>query len=319
MTFAYPSYLWAMAGLAIPLAIHLLSRKEGKVIRVGSLRHIEESNTSQFKSIRLNEVVLLLLRMLMVIALVLMMSGAQCSGPAGSKKIAYVEKGIATDSLKDYEVKQLPEGSYWSFAEKLNQSSDQTLVISYSKAVNFKGERIALNDNIKWITAESPAIEVQALAWKAGDSVFVRTARSNSLATIYTTSVGVPDSIKIIEPHVARVSTGDKFEIAALKVLQKVYKLPIEITATDGPTLMDQDEALNSNLVMELFKKLYPELQKPEVSADARVLPEQFSWSAGITSSVHNTINSQGIEKYLLLLFILSLAAERVVAFKKNQ
>ncbi|MEJ0032271.1 MAG: BatA domain-containing protein [Bacteroidota bacterium] len=83
MTFVNPSYLWALASLAIPIAIHLLSRKEGKVIRVGSLRHVEESNTSQFKSIRLNEILLLLLRCLMISLVVLFMSGAQCSGTSG--------------------------------------------------------------------------------------------------------------------------------------------------------------------------------------------------------------------------------------------
>lgn len=324
MTFANPSYLWALAGLAIPLAIHLLSRKEGKVIRVGSLRHIEESNTSQFKSIRLNEIFLLLLRMLMVISLVLFMSGAQCSGTDPGKKIAYVEKGISADSLKDYEVKEIPNGSYYPFAEELNKSSFETLVISYSKAENFKGQRIALNENIKWVTAESPETKYQALAWKVGDSVFVRTANSNSELTIYTTSVGVPDSIKIIEPHEVSVGTGSKLVRAALGVLKKEYKLPIQIHTVDtigrfDNRYSDQDVALDKNITIELFKELYPELQKPEADKDARVLPDEFSFSKNGKGTVALASANTGIEKYLLALFILASAAERIVAIRKNQ
>ena len=115
MTFANPSFLWALAGLAVPIAIHLLSRKEGRVIRVGSLRHVEESNTSQFKSIRLNEILLLLLRMLLVILLALFLSGAQCSGP-GSKNVKWVvaEQGANVDSLvtKGYELHEMAKEKY---------------------------------------------------------------------------------------------------------------------------------------------------------------------------------------------------------------
>lgn len=66
MNFTQPLFLWTLAGAFIPIAIHLLSRKEGKVVKVGSLRHMEESNTSRFKSIRLNETLLLLARCLMI-------------------------------------------------------------------------------------------------------------------------------------------------------------------------------------------------------------------------------------------------------------
>jgi len=230
MTFANPSYLWALAGLSIPLAIHLLSRKEGTVIRVGSIRHVEESNTSQFKSIRLNEILLMLLRMFMVIALALFMSGAQCSGVNTDKKLVYAEKGINVDSLtsKGYELHEIPQGSYWSFAEKLNESSFETIVISYSKVENFRGERISLNDNIKWITAgENDKLkDFQGLAWRIGDSVYVRSGKSNSLLTYYSTEQKVPDSIKIIDPKTLNIKTDDKIVNAALNVIKNQYHLP---------------------------------------------------------------------------------------------
>jgi hypothetical protein len=351
MTFANPSYLWALTGLAIPLAIHLLSRKEGKVIRVGSLRHVEESNTSQFKSIRLNEVFLLLLRMSLVTLLAFFLSGAQCSGPQSGKKIAYVERGINADSLvaQGYELREMAGINYWALAEDLNKLPDDIIVLSFSKAENFKGERIALNENIKWITAEPLSNEFQALAWKVGDSVFVRNATSNETATIYSTRVGLPDSIKVIEPHNVVVSSDNKIVLAALNVLKKQYKLPIEIGDGEsidvvqniGPLVerisvdkininkpLDQDVALDGNLVIELFKVLYPELQTAEVGKDVRVLPDQFAWSNNVQKAAHpniptsqhpNVSASSGIEKYLILLFVLTLAGERFTAIRRNQ
>jgi len=351
MTFANPSYLWALLGLAIPIAIHLLSRKEGKVIRVGSIRHVEESNTSQFKSIRLNEILLLLLRMMMIVALAFFMSGAQCSGVDPKKKLVYAESGINVDSLvnKGYEFHEIQEESYWTFAEKLNKSPFETIVVSYSHINQFKGQRISLNENVKWITADSQPSDFESLAWKIGDSVFVRRGRSNEQVTLYSTEIKVPDSVKIIEPHPVIIKSDDKIVLAALNVLKKQYRLPIatnqqpttnnqqptttiEVSPGIGPLVerisptgirinknLDQDVAINDNLVIELFKVLYPELQPKH--RDSRVLPDQFEFYEGpqmSLSSTHHLVLS-GIEKYLMALFILALAAERFVAIRRNQ
>jgi hypothetical protein len=371
MTFANPSYLWALAGLAIPLAIHLLSRKEGKVIRVGSIRHVEESNTSQFKSIRLNEVLLLLLRSLMVMSLVFFLSGAQCTNPPG-RGITWlmIENGIKIDSLEStkYEVHELPAGNYWEVAEQLGKVPHEVVVIAYSKVERFNGERVSLPKNVRWISTEQEPIQFPATAWQAGDSVFVRNASSGPLLTSYRTAFGVPDSIGIIQPKklVVNVLADDKTEadilIASLNVLKKEYKLPIQISAesaqwtfwlreakprfsgdqqvvfsTPGPgplierissnvlhlnRKLDQDVALQENLVIELFKTLYPDLSTPAISKekDKRSMPDKLAWATGgEKTAADSTPSFAGIEKYLILLFLLSLAAERFVAIRRRQ
>jgi hypothetical protein len=386
MTFTNPSYLWAFLGLAVPLAIHLLSRKEGKVIRVGSLRHVEESNTSQFKSIRLNEILLLLLRSFMVTMLVFFLSGARCTNPPGAGEVKWlvVEPGIGEDpdyrpqidSLLSagYDTHEFPKGDYRMVAEQLGRLPHEVVVISYSRVEGFNGERIALPENIRWISADQSPKEFPAVAWQAGDSVFMRTARSGSLLTSYHTSVGIPDSMEIIKPQKIsiNISATDKSEadilLAALNVLKSEYRLPIEISNAQsqspmtngwtfwlreakpkfsgdqqvvlskpgsGPLIerisenvlhlnrkLDQDVALNENLVIELFKMLYPDLNTPQVSKekDIRSLPDQLAWSAGEQKNSGNDAPSlAGIEKYLILLFALSLAVERFVAIRRNQ
>lgn len=42
-------WLWGLMALALPIAIHLLSRKEGRVVPVGSLRHLRETTSQQFR------------------------------------------------------------------------------------------------------------------------------------------------------------------------------------------------------------------------------------------------------------------------------
>lgn len=374
MTFANPSWLWALTGLAIPLAIHLLSRKEGKVIRVGSIRHVEESNTSQFKSIRLNEVLLLLLRSLMVTSLVFFLGGAQCSNPPGSNRTKWVmvEKGVEVnvDSLTSsgYELKTLPEGEYWKVAEELGRLPHEIVVISHSRVENYKGQRVALPENVRWMSAQQPARQFAATAWQAGDSVFTRTASSGSLSTSYRTTLGVPDSIEIKQPQKITISIAadDKNEAdilaAALNVLRTEYRLPIQISSESptwifwlreampkfsgdqqvvfsrpgpGPFIerisenvlhlhrkLDQDVALNDNLVIGLFKTLYPDLSTPAIAKemDARSMPDKLAWSAGDSKTATENIPAiAGIEKYLILLFILSLAVERFIAIRRNQ
>src|SRR5437879_5409579 len=119
MMLANPMFLWSLLGLSVPIGIHLLSRKEGKIIRIGSIRHIEETSTQQFKGIRLNELLLLFLRCLMIIIFSLFLSGLQCSS-SRQEKWVIVENGLETtpsiktilDSLKKegYEQHQLADG-----------------------------------------------------------------------------------------------------------------------------------------------------------------------------------------------------------------
>ena len=51
-----PIWLWGLTGLMIPVGIHLLSRREGKIIKIGSIRHLDETNSKQnFHSVYFRE------------------------------------------------------------------------------------------------------------------------------------------------------------------------------------------------------------------------------------------------------------------------
>ena len=56
MTIKNPTYLWALLGLLVPLAIHLWSRKSGKTVKVGSTQWLIASENTCLSSVQFYEV-----------------------------------------------------------------------------------------------------------------------------------------------------------------------------------------------------------------------------------------------------------------------
>ena len=221
MQFSHPIFLWALTGLSIPLAIHLLSRKEGKVIRMGSLRHLRETSTQQFKGIKLNETLLLVLRSLLIILFVLLISGLHWKDDG--KKWLLVEKGLEQnpmvttieDSLKSqgFEWHWLQKGfplkkinseittsNNWDIINLVQQQDlQQAIVISASRAENFKGMRQAVNQNIRWVTLPNEPVDFIAQAiQQTPKQVLIRKGHSSADYTTFETLVStspLPDSI----------------------------------------------------------------------------------------------------------------------------
>ena len=99
MFFINPSFLWALLGLSVPVAIHLWSKKEGKTIKVGSLKFLQESDSQKSSSIKLNEFWLLLLRMLLITILVFILAEPRLYYENENSPITYlVEKSLLSSS-----------------------------------------------------------------------------------------------------------------------------------------------------------------------------------------------------------------------------
>ncbi len=225
MQFANPIWLWALSGLVIPVGIHLLSRKEGKVIYIGSLRHLDESSTKQFKAIRLNEVLLLILRCLLIILTVLLLAGIQWKHAATEEqKWLVIEPGIQKDktiiSLADsltvagYETHYLAPGfpaeedttaynvkNYWALLNELKSSrAQEVVVLSGSYLKDFTGERVMFPSTIRWITPDADPKQYPVLAARyKSDSAVVRLAKSDAKLTSFKYSTtGISPGQQII-------------------------------------------------------------------------------------------------------------------------
>lgn len=225
MKLANPVYLWSLLGLLVPIAIHLLSRKEGKVIPLGSIRHVQETSTRQFRGIRLNEFLLLMLRCALIILLSLMLSGLyfdQKKGKwivveSGAEKSKHVLEMIDSLEKQGYETHWLShsfpsfksspgssEGHYGSVLRQLEkQNLEEAVIFSFIKADQFKGRQPAVPSHIKIVPVETSEKEFLLEAIQEKDSVEMRMGKTNSSSTaFYTRRVKhAPDTVRVKQPR----------------------------------------------------------------------------------------------------------------------
>lgn len=275
MSLANPVYLWSLLGLAIPIAIHLLSRKEGRVIKLGSIRHVQETSTQQFRGIKLNEILLLTLRCLLIAMLALGISGFYFSHENGQWIL--LEPGVeknkniqaAIDSLEEqgYESRWLaqafptignsPDSSfsnYWFAIRQLEKHNlKDAIIFTFTKAEKFKGRQQSISDNIKVVPVEPETKRFVLEAVQADDSVSMRVGISNSMSTVFQnqTVISVDDSVRIISHRenkilIVRDKSHEKevqILIAAVHAIDKITphqflvseKSKDQFTTTDNP------------------------------------------------------------------------------------
>lgn len=275
MKLANPIYLWSLLGLLVPIAIHLLSRKEGKVIKLGSIRHVQETSTQQFKGIRLNEWVLLLLRCALIIVLSLILSGLYIDRKNG--KWLVVEDGtqkservrVMIDSLEKqgYEThwlsnsfrsfKSSPGSSqlnYWSAIRQLGkQNLEEAVVFSFARMGKFKGNQYALPPHIKIIPVETHEKEFLLEAVQEKDSVNLRMGVTNPSSTYFynrrvkfasdTIKVKQPQQIKIMLIADAARIREKKILKAAVLAIDQVTSSSLVVTEKKPAEISDSDSA----------------------------------------------------------------------------
>ncbi|EZH72245.1 hypothetical protein ATO12_25255 [Aquimarina atlantica] len=180
MFFLNPTYLWALLGGIVPIAIHLWSKKEGKTIKIGSIQLLDESDSKQTSSIQINELWLLLLRLLLISTLVMIIAEPQVKGKVTAVPITY----IVEPSLLEYEevnaildtieteapIRLLQAGfpeyqnestyeetptvtpGYWQLVKEMETlETDSIVVITNGFISGIKGKRPKLHKNISWV------------------------------------------------------------------------------------------------------------------------------------------------------------------------
>ncbi len=238
MELANPIWLWGLTGLSVPIAIHLLSRREGKIIKVGSLRHLEDAHTKQSVNLRLNEVMLLIARCLLITLIVLLLGDLSIDlFRTKNNRWVIVEAGLAQDpeikSIVDslekegFQLKSMAKGfpdlstsksetfgNYWQMLESLSSMSvDETVVISHSLSRGFRGKRHRMPDNLTWITKD-PATEkylLKAVKYSQ-DSVSLRLGNSSAKESSFS---NLTQKINPRQKYISEHSGSDSIEITA--------------------------------------------------------------------------------------------------------
>jgi hypothetical protein len=179
MSFLNPTYLWGLLGLTIPIAIHLWSKKEGKTIKIGSIKLLSEADSKQSSSITLNEFWLLILRLLLITLLVFIIAEPQYKQKTNNDALTYIiepsllqnkEVLKIIDTLKsDNPIRLLKSGlpeidtyqaslinedtpRYWQLAKAMEMlPSDSIVVLTSANISRIKGKRPKINKNIEWL------------------------------------------------------------------------------------------------------------------------------------------------------------------------
>lgn len=199
MTFLNPAYLWALLGLAVPVAIHLWSRKEGRTIKVGSIRLLSESDPKQSSSLNLNELWLLFLRLLVVTLLVLILAEPYLREKQDPVPVTYLVDAslVSNEEIRsmldtiqnnssvrllqpgfpEYDKDEVIEDpvvpNYWQLAQEMEElETDSVVVFTNAFARGFRGKRPQINRNINWIVLDpGEAVEEPVMARKIGEEL----------------------------------------------------------------------------------------------------------------------------------------------------
>ncbi len=177
-----PLSLFALAALLAPIVIHLLSRKSGKRIKVGSIKFLVHSESRSLKSLKLNELALLLLRCALLALLALLLAQPQWLGASRTsesrgwvlvapelyriREVA-LQRKLDTLAAAGHELRAFasdfpflnadtahgPRENYWSLLRELETRVPPNMpvwIFSSDELRNFRGARPASSLNIVW-------------------------------------------------------------------------------------------------------------------------------------------------------------------------
>lgn len=226
MSFLNPSYLWALLGIVIPIAIHLWSKKEGKTIKIGSIKLLSEADSRQSSSISINEILLLAFRIAMISIVVLILANPQINRENTNTPITYIvepslldnqEIASMIDSLQSqssvrllrYEFPELSEDAvdnkvhevpnYWQLAKDMEKlRTDSIVVFTNAFATGLKGMRPIVKKNIDWIVLDSGDSGVGEIeASLKNDKIELLSVISNASYLSYKKEIIASNSVNI--------------------------------------------------------------------------------------------------------------------------
>ena len=200
-----------MAGIAIPIALHLWNNKRGRVLAIGSVTFLEKTSPRQSRTRRLSEWLLLLLRCLLLLAAALLLAGPfwRRAPRQGSTK-GWLLVAAGADSANGYaglidslvkagyekHVWGRANRSYWALFAEADRKAPAGMpfyIFTDGRANHFFGLRPFTERRVNWYTyTPAPASSGDSVshwigsAWLSSpDSVAVLAGSSRSTGTVY--------------------------------------------------------------------------------------------------------------------------------------
>lgn len=168
MSFQLSIALWGLAALALPIIIHLLSKRRRSLIPFGSLAFLEKTESPSSKSIQFSQWWLLVLRLAGIIALVIAIAEPLINTNKSSD-IFYVEDSILSDPTytslvdslsQDHEIQCFSIGNLgadvsctqypnlWSFFYQVNNDARNTRIFTHNFSRYYRGTPVMPGQHI---------------------------------------------------------------------------------------------------------------------------------------------------------------------------
>jgi hypothetical protein len=238
--FLQPIWLWAITAVTVPLVIHLWNIREGRTLKVGSIALLTETARSQARSIRLSELLLLLLRCLLIILIALLLAGPMWLGsttsgkqpgwillpPANQQKVYAAFKQPIDSLLKtgfrlhhfqaDFPEAKLGDSgqpqpvSYWSLLQLLNQkipSGTPVYLFTDNQTGHFIGPRPATALDLHWFTLDlndtaTRTVDVFRTNTDSSRSIIAHTGSNGTFYTATNSSSSAPADTSAINIYI---------------------------------------------------------------------------------------------------------------------
>ncbi len=223
ISFASSIWLWALAGIAIPLLIHLWNVRKGRTKKIGSIILFTETAVSRARSLRFSDLFLLMVRCLLFLMLAVFVAQPFLSShPTSNQKgwlliershagSLYQVYGKEIDSLLgknfelhefggDFELMKLADttrekkGSdreYWDLLRKLDKivpAGIPVYIYSGNQLMRFTGDRPAVSLDLQWKTSATNDTTswIESAYVDNTDSIVVVTGRATGERTSFS-------------------------------------------------------------------------------------------------------------------------------------
>ncbi|TRX59487.1 hypothetical protein FNH22_10030 [Fulvivirga sp. M361] len=338
MSFLAGEYLFALMGLLVPLVIHLWSKKEGKVIKVGSIRFFPKQETKKSQSIRLHELGLLVLRCLMVIFLVgILVQPLIRTKKNRQKHVILVEGELWADDrftlIKDslirsqgYELRLLQKGfplaeedinvqqetiHYWQLLQSARKlEADSISVFAQSRLRAFKGKRPKVPYILQWYTVPgNKTSEFIAEAYHGTDGINVLSVRTSPDVTHirhYVINEAGTAEVKSKEEggnHYVKTDGQENWIKANVPVQQRIYIWYDQAFTEDSYFMEAAIKSIEQHLgiAFKVLRQLSSEYQETGPT-DLVIWLSQTSYPGGSSKSIvyaHDPVSSMIIQPSL--------------------
>ncbi len=288
MQFLYPIGLLALAGLVIPLIIHLWNVKQQQTLKIGSVSLLGESAQVTSKSYRITDWLLFILRCLLIVLVAFLLAQPYLIQNIEAKNIGgwilidksnlqkvYQQERRSIDSLrkKDYEIhdfnvgfallpledtlivkKEISKGviAYSSLLNQLNSlvPAGASVYLYTDRLLNRFGEKLPItNYQLKWKTINDTDTVSSWITEFAGKKL---EAKSTPRATSYQPIANAKNPVINVAISETGGNNDRKYIIAALNAIGSFSDREIEINHKD--TKYDIGFWLSEQPVNQAFK-----------------------------------------------------------------